>query len=497
VIFFYAVHWLIFQNGGSDYAALSVLSFSIQYFFLFMIAFSLSAASDNFIVLTISSGFTMFILFGLLYFSYYLVFAHKYSFDFRSLSFKDLFVEASVMPKLPKLILTAVILVLPFVITQVICFKKFDLRPGKVYNRRFFKLLIPLFLVGLLGTFLITSTVTLWEHHTYYLTSNHKLLESNYFELKIHDQKQTYTLGKGYSWFFDWNCLDSGEYLTFQGDLNFNNKEHRGIIKIDLNSYTPELLYSPKKTLTYYSYFYNTTQLILEEGNKPDEIVLVLVDTSTGRVSYKTFSNPRIRGYKIGSLKGTGIENNQRFWLLDSYVSNRFPLLRLWEDGRVDDLGILDGASQWINGMLIVFTKEGSEFYRLNGELLVPIKKIPGRLGVYLWYFSKYLDLNFDVIYGKDNNKILMLDMQTLETKEIGETSSSIHFAYPDIFYFQETNDKFMLYILKDGKVQFIMESPYRFEVYPTGILLIDQSDKAVKAYSLPDLKELKFPGLK
>ena len=90
-----------------------------------------------------------------------------------------------------------------------------------------------------------------------------------------------------------------------------------------------------------------------------------------------------------------------------------------------------------------------------------------------------------------------MLDMQTLETKEIGESSSFIHFVYPNIFYYQEANDSFKLYILKEDQTRLIMESPYRFEVYPTGFLLIDKSEKAVKAYSLPDLKELKFPGLK
>ncbi|MBN2245373.1 MAG: hypothetical protein JW755_05975, partial [Candidatus Aminicenantes bacterium] len=129
VIFFYVVHWLINQNGGSDYAALSVLSFSIQYFFLFLIAFSLSAASDNFIVLTISAGFIMFILLSLFYFIYHFVIMLKYGSDLGAFSFGDLFIAEADLNILPQLLITAVVLVLPFIITHILCFRKFDIRP--------------------------------------------------------------------------------------------------------------------------------------------------------------------------------------------------------------------------------------------------------------------------------------------------------------------------------------------------------------------------------
>ncbi|MBN2244346.1 MAG: hypothetical protein JW755_00725, partial [Candidatus Aminicenantes bacterium] len=107
------------------------------------------------------------------------------------------------------------------------------------------------------------------------------------------------------------------------------------------------------------------------------------------------------------------------------------------------------------------------------------------------------LNLSLNDIYFKSGNSIMRLNIETPELTAIGETKADIRFKPPDIFYYQEGKETFKLYFLKEDKVQFIMESPYRFEVYPTGILLVDRSDKAVKAYTLPDLKELEFPGLK
>ena len=66
VLLFYAVFVILYTNGGEDLVALPFLSFTFLYFSLYLISLSLSASSENFIILFVASLFSLFIYLNLL-----------------------------------------------------------------------------------------------------------------------------------------------------------------------------------------------------------------------------------------------------------------------------------------------------------------------------------------------------------------------------------------------------------------------------------------------
>ncbi|MGB2844562.1 MAG: ABC transporter permease subunit, partial [Candidatus Aminicenantaceae bacterium] len=67
VIVFYLVFVNLYKIGGQDSAATTFIPFTAIYFTLFLLALSLSAFSDNFIILSVTSLFSLFTYYGLLY----------------------------------------------------------------------------------------------------------------------------------------------------------------------------------------------------------------------------------------------------------------------------------------------------------------------------------------------------------------------------------------------------------------------------------------------
>jgi hypothetical protein len=500
VIFFYVVHWLIYQDGGSDYAALSVLSFSIQYFFLFLIALSLSAASDNFIVLAVGSGFIMFILLSLFYFIFIVVSMLKYGSDLGAFSFGDLFIAEVGLDFLPQLIISAVVLVLPFIITNILCFRKFDIRPARVYNLRFLKILSPLFLVGLVAAFFIAKTTKLYDYHAYYLTTDHVLIENTLTSLKVSNNKKQTKIPNFY-YVNLWNCFESNNYLIFQGHTIEKDDYQAGIYRLDLKSKEIKLLYNfpNQNAFSYFAYKYKDTIFRLERGESPEEMILISIKIPEGQIKKYIYTHPLFTSNKRKYLVlcGIGKEHAKQYWLIYPYYHKDITVLRLWEDGSIDNLGILPHRPHWItNKRFMMWSPEKIFLYKIENNALIKTHEFPGTFHSLPYQFGR-LDLNLKDIYFKSGNSIIRLNVEIPEFTAIGETNADIRFTPPNIFYYQEGKETNKLYLMKEDKAHFIMESPYRFEVYPTGILLVDRSDKAVKAYSLPDLNELIFPGLK
>lgn len=147
LLFFYGLYIITVSLWGKDLTAISLLSFSLIYFMLFIISLSISACSDNFLVLFFTTSFGVVAFWGL---QQLLVLAGlrlrgypSYEFDIRTFFNGEL--DGFLVHLIPG---TAVLLLAPVLIAFVWAFSRFDARPVSVFNKRYLARLAGLFVWG-------------------------------------------------------------------------------------------------------------------------------------------------------------------------------------------------------------------------------------------------------------------------------------------------------------------------------------------------------------
>ena len=159
VVIFYLAFVLIYSLIGNDAFGGGFAFFSLAYFALFFISFSLSVVHENFIVQSIWAGIA---LSGYLALCLYVV-GLGFSWKFRmpgswvvSRSWQDLSYD---VPTLLAVIAVFLLLAAPFVASIFIAFKKFDLKPARVFNRRQLLIFVPLLLLAFFASLGISFLV--------------------------------------------------------------------------------------------------------------------------------------------------------------------------------------------------------------------------------------------------------------------------------------------------------------------------------------------------
>lgn len=502
VIIFYLVFVILYKTGGSDAAATTFIPFTALYFTLFLLALSLSAFSDNFIILSVTSLFSLFIYYGLLYMVYWIVL------KIRGTPLDELDIEGLLLLEpglflwieIPKFLpLVAIALLLPFLISFVLSVKKFDVRPAKVLNKRFFKYFTPLFVCCLGISFLFAYQGTKAEYQDYYLTQDKKLIESNYYsKIKIYDADKVHKTEKKFEYF--WPLIDEDEYAY---DLWGEQ-----IIRLNTSDYKFEILYKPdeKRELTWIRWKYNNTIVSLEKNEDLSGAELVLLDLLSKKITRTLINYDQLIDYSLPRIFGTEKSGNKRFWLIYSGHILKYPILRIWEDGRTDVIGKSQRRPCYVNGMLITYTEEAIIISKDAEGRFETIREIPWNLDIAFstgWRFNLY-NIPLKEIYGHGYNKIARLDLETLEVEEIGEFTGYLHCIHPSNFYFEETVKPGVsrnIYQLKEGEMKLLKSFPdfdirkgHSLRVFKAGIVF--KKDKEIKVYAFPDLNELKFKKL-
>jgi energy-coupling factor transporter ATP-binding protein EcfA2 len=177
-------------------AAIHSFSFTILYFALFCISLSLSASSDNFLILFVFSLLSLMAFLCLLFGVFWVTLQAKgyifYEFEIRS------FFTDSVDRYLVNLIIPVIGILLPLLISLFLAFRKFDMRPAKTYNKRFFKIFVPVFILGLIGSFVFSQQTLEIGYTHYFLTQDLQVVEANgYTGVKIYDRQTAYRVNIG------------------------------------------------------------------------------------------------------------------------------------------------------------------------------------------------------------------------------------------------------------------------------------------------------------
>jgi hypothetical protein len=363
VVIFYFLYLILYSAGGEYFLLMLFTPFTAIYFVLFLIALSLSCISDNFVVLSAASVCSLFVYLVLFYLAYKSGLLIK-GFPLEEFGFasSDLFaVDPGLMPGY--ILGIALALLLPFLIAFLLSFRKFDVRPEKVYNIRYIKYFTPLFVIGLLISFLFAYMGTsLAEYTDYYLTENHKLIEIAFYnKIKIHDNVSVSAVE--YSGDYFWPHLDEKEYVY---DLGL----YKGIFRINTSDHTSDILYeTPRgKSTSWWASKYDQTIALLEKSKDLPGIQLVLIDELSRKVTRIPFKTDLLRNYYNIRIFGTDIIDTKRFWLISSRFSRENLILRLWEDGRIENIGNSILFPLYVNRILISYTNQAMLIRKLTGR---------------------------------------------------------------------------------------------------------------------------------
>ncbi|NIM58581.1 MAG: hypothetical protein GTO16_06515 [Candidatus Aminicenantes bacterium] len=187
-------------------------------------------------------------------------------------------------------------------------------------------------------------------------------------------------------------------------------------------------------------------------------------------------------------------------------------ILRIWEDGRIENIGESQKAAFYSNRMLISYTEENVIISSEKEGRFETIRKIPNSKGFHfgtVFWRTKLNDITLKEKYGwrrgAKRPKYARLNLENFEIEEFGETKGYLQFFYPDKYYLVETDhvaSEVKVYEFKDGTIKLLKtfsgydttEISNRFRLCRGGVVI--REGKKVRVYAFPDLKEIKFKKL-
>jgi len=520
ILFFYLVFLILYYHGGRDFVALALFSLSFLYFVLFFISLSLSALSDNFLVISLVSLFALVVFNQVLFLITWLILRGEgivdYSWSEISSTFLQLEWTAESWLSFPVLILAALFLLFPLGLAMFFSFKRFDVRPSKIYGRRYFKFLAPSLALGIL-----CATLTVWlgidrGSRYFYLTQDHKLIESTYLYIKIYEKDRVSKLKVQLYFYPFW---DNPPYLYYEDGYS--------LTRLNTATAASEMIYEPpklkKKDFWKFRtrFKYEKTIALIEPGRAPEKIQLVLINADTKNTIRIPFEHKFFKDASVIDILGSAVRDGKRNWLV-SFGADRLYPLRLWEDGRIEDVAFTEknlvwGSHFYVNGTLIISNKaRGKTIIKEKDKAFVTVKKYPEEDKPSFWLSNRFLENSDDPrikeIYGMKNGRLIRMDLETLDIEDIGEIKSSkesytarIYSFLPDVSYYSEENEReHALKIFRLEGSQKILLKTFEnfdgrqgkniFEMFKGGIVI--QKGKKVQVYSLPDFQEIKYKKL-
>jgi hypothetical protein len=535
IVLFYILYLAAYRLMGSDAFGGGFVFFSLACFALFLISFSLSVAHENFIVqfilaVTAWCGYLALCLLVVM-----LGFTWKFKVPAAWVGsgiWHDLSYDVPTL-----LVSVAVFLVMsaPFVLSIFLAFKGFDLKPARAFNRRqlliFAPLLLLAFAASLAGTYLAQKGSPACGPDVFLLGQG-RLLKADFpGKLYLYDAGGRRTVDTHAAVFWERLLVEQGERSYLSGYDEEDGSRFVGCLnRADLSW---NVLYRcPDRHFVvpgYQGFIYDGEgfvylRRIRVEAERPgmdsrlpvkrDALELVSLDMVGEKNRTITFESPLFRKYYEPQFIGNGRLNGLRFWLL---AFRRSHVLRLWEDGRVEDFGFSKGLPAYAGGLLFMLGDHSLVVRRLLDAGSGIVKEIEGRFTLVSPFHYFPFTSQMGEIYAERDKRIVRIDLATLAVDDVGPCRGRIWTVPPGDFYYVEfetwpglLTDKWKkLYRLQDGKMVFLKQFDFNDAGYghvfvdTCGIILHQSQLKnnrviktSTRAFAFPDLKELKFDNL-
>ncbi|NIM12382.1 MAG: hypothetical protein GTO45_09730 [Candidatus Aminicenantes bacterium] len=348
----------------------------------------------------------------------------------------------------------------------------------------------------------------------YYLTTNNQLLEYSYLSTRIYHQKgKVGNIDPGF--FYPDTLLEKSYYLYTTAFYRSGRRSRILRINPDKNKF--DTLYRPegKNRLGRNVYAYKDTLACIEKDYSIGERFLVLLQPDKKAFKKIKVTGKLKRKHYYSVVFGADEVKGKRFWLIYIGFYPQWSMLKIWEEGKIEKLGISEMVPGYIDGVLITGDEQMIVFSKIKADGLEKIKTLPAEKGL---VFHQGGGRNLDQhptgeLYGvvKENRgsnkwkKVLRLDLKDLELTEVKSLENGIgsfHYCHPDAWYYSHSEygsgeGKCILkglYRLKQGMLELIKkfapidldsEGNY-FKVYDTGFVL--KKDGKISVYSLPGL---------
>jgi hypothetical protein len=536
VVFFYLAFALLYGLTGNGAFAGGFAFFTLACFALFFISYSLSVVHENFIVQFIMAGFAWVAYLALCLFIVVLGFSWKFKMPaawvgsglWRDLSFD--------VPTLLVSIAVFLLMASPFIASLFLAFKRYDLKPARSFNRRHLRLFVPLLLLAFVAslgvTYLVQNSSADWGSD-FFILKGQRLLKAGFpGKLDLYGGAGRRRIDTMSAAFWDRLLLEKGDRLYLSG---YDTKDgSRFIGRLALADLSWKVLHRCPERFFVASHLYDFHHdgegfVYLKRGRteadrpgmsstqavKTAELELVRLDLSGGVRSTTGYQSPLFRKYFEPRFLGSGRLEGRRFWLIAHQWHN---VLRLWEDGRVEGLGVSKGIPAYANGLLFTRGDHSLRVQRLldTDTSSETVKEIEGNFKLVGTFHSFLIDKQVGEIYAKRNKRIVRIDLSTLAIGDVGPDHGPIWLVPPGDFYYVEyeswpgkgTDRWKKLYRLRDGKMIFLKQFDFNdagyghIDVGTYGVILwqqkiVGQNGKiSHRFFAFPDLKELKFKKL-
>ena len=191
---------------------------------------------------------------------------------------------------------------------------------------------------------------------------------------------------------------------------------------------------------------------------RTENMELVRVDPASGKDRTLAYKSPLFRRYYEPTFIGGDVLNGLRFWLVAHKWSH---VLRLWEDGRVEDLGLSKGIPVYAGGLLFIRGDNSIKVLRLLARGSETVQEMGGDFKVNVFFNRSLAIGNVREIYVKRNKRIVRIDLATLAVDDVGPDRGHIWVVPPGDFYYVEfetwpgrNTDKWKkLYRLQGGRM--------------------------------------------
>jgi hypothetical protein len=525
IVFFSILFMVLFYLWGSEVYSLRDLFFtnSWSYWFLFFMGVSFSASADGYMKV---GGLA---LLGIIVFLLLFSSSMQLVFLVQAGSAPDihwgilglLSINFGRTP-LPFLVI-CILLLLPYIISFVLTYKKWGTYSKENYNKGYFKLFIPLMLVSFCCSTLFLFTIIRRGYCNYYLTAKHQLIETDNFSTRLieadGDVKLKYAKGHFVPFFEDEGYV-YGTHMTPRSVY---------IVRIHKNNHSVETLRKGvRPDFWYFEYHIRVFGHIIvvpEDYYDPVNCAFVFIDTRSKTTKKMRTADVLPPGYFEPIIFGADVDPNSGkiFWLIHSESNARYPIIKLREDGKAETLCMSRWNPLYINRMLITPGPKALVFSRVTGDGLEVIHKSEN---IHVWHrLYNPIDLNptsFKEIYCGGAENPFRMDVDTFEFSRIGRISGKpfrliwttsgevYHIDYetrrengifPEKWGHRSYLNK--IYRLEGDKFTLLKEFPtYEkkhkddfFNIFNNGVVI--RHNNKLTFYTLPDMKQIEFPGIR
>ena len=240
---------------------------------------------------------------------------------------------------------------------------------------------------------------------------------------------------------------------------------------------------------------------------KSDRLDLVVLDLDSGKSKIHPYRSPLLRNYYQPEIFAHDVIAGRPFWLIRGKAQK---VIRLWSDGGIEDLGPCKKMPVYFGHLLLCQTAHSLTLRRLLASGSEKVRDIAGEFQIGGFHYNNAMAAGTaaEIYIEQFRQRIIRIDLRSLEVREIGPDRGYLRFVQPGTFYYVQGRSSAYgkpdnwrrVYRMQEGKMIFLKQFDFAGPglgsvwVQKHGIVFYDRDRP--RFFAFPDLRELKFKNL-